>query len=228
MNESGDAIVDTAEGAVARVVGAGTPQTTGSFRFWFGAQQWEWSDEVAAMHGYAPDTVTPTTELLLAHKHPEDREHVAEAIEKSVRNAQPFCSRHRIIDTAGSVHHVIVLGDTLTDKDGTVVGTAGYYIDLTATIAEERQDLLDDTLPKLVESRALIEQAKGVLMHVYRINADQAFHVLQWRSQETNVKLRDLAAQLIAEIDRVPAAPPQVQTAFDHLLLTVHERVPKR
>ncbi|WP_454197671.1 PAS and ANTAR domain-containing protein [Nocardia sp. Marseille-Q1738] len=228
MNESGDPIVDTAEGAVARVVGAGTPQTTGSFRFWFGDQRWEWSDEVAAMHGYAPDTVTPTTELLLAHKHPEDREHVAEAIEKSVRNAQPFCSRHRIIDTAGSVHHVIVLGDTLTDKDGTVVGTAGYYIDLTATIAEERQDLLDDTLPKLVESRAVIEQAKGVLMHVYRINADQAFHVLQWRSQETNVKLRDLAAHLLAEIDRVPPAPPQVQTAFDHLLLTVHERVPKR
>ncbi|MBF6298948.1 PAS and ANTAR domain-containing protein [Nocardia amamiensis] len=228
MNESGDPIVDTAEGTVARVVGAGTPQTAGSFRFWFGDQRWEWSDEVAAMHGYAPDTVTPTTELLLAHKHPEDREHVAEAIEKSVRNAEPFCSRHRIIDTAGSVHHVIVLGDTMTDKDGTVVGTAGYYIDLTATIAEERQDLLDDTLPKLVESRALIEQAKGVLMRIYRINAEQAFHVLQWRSQETNIKLRDLAAQIIAEMDQVPPAPPQVQTAFDHLLLTVHERVPKR
>ncbi|WP_051023461.1 PAS and ANTAR domain-containing protein [Nocardia pneumoniae] len=228
MDESGEPIVDTAEGTVARVVGAGTPQTAGGFRFWFGDQRWEWSDEVAAMHGYAPDSVTPTTELLLAHKHPEDREHVAEAIEKSVRNAEPFCSRHRIIDTGGSVHHVIVLGDTMTDKDGTVVGTAGYYIDLTATIAEERQDLLDDTLPKLVESRALIEQAKGVLMRVYRINADQAFHVLQWRSQETNVKLRDLAAQIIAEIDRIPPAPPQVQTAFDHLLLTVHERVPKR
>ncbi|MGQ4599420.1 ANTAR domain-containing protein [Nocardia sp. R6R-6] len=228
MSESGEPIVETAEGAVAQVVGAGTPQTTGSFRFWFGDQRWEWSDEVAAMHGYAPGSVTPTTELLLAHKHPADREHVAEAIEKSVRNAEPFCSRHRIIDTAGAVHHVIVLGDTLTDRDGAVVGTAGYYIDLTATIAEERQDLLDDTLPKLVESRALIEQAKGVLMRVYRINADQAFHVLQWRSQETNVKLRDLAAQIIAEIDCVPPAPPQVQTAFDHLLLTVHERVPKR
>ncbi|WP_280243205.1 PAS and ANTAR domain-containing protein [Nocardia abscessus] len=228
MNESGDRIVDTAEGAVARVVGAGTPQTTGSFRFWFADRRWEWSDEVAAMHGYAPDTVTPTTELLLAHKHPEDRDHVAEAIEKSVRNAEPFCSRHRIIDTAGGAHHVIVLGDTMIDKSGTVVGTAGYYIDLTATIAEERQDLLNGTLPKLFEARAVIEQAKGVLMRIYRINADQAFHVLQWRSQETNVKLRDLAAQLIAEIDRLPPASPAVQTAFDHMLLTVHERVPSR
>ncbi|MER7453230.1 PAS and ANTAR domain-containing protein [Nocardia beijingensis] len=227
MNESGGRIVDTAEGAVARVVGAGTPQATGSFRFWFADQRWEWSDEVAAMHGYGPDAVTPTTELLLAHKHPEDRDHVAEAIEKSVRNAEPFCSRHRIIDTAGTTHHVLVLGDTMTDKNGTVVGTAGYYVDLTATIAEERQDLLDDTLPRLVEARARIEQAKGVLMRVYRISADQAFHVLQWRSQETNVKLRDLAAQLIAEIDRLPAAPPGVQTAFDHMLLTLHERVPK-
>ncbi|WP_051021810.1 PAS and ANTAR domain-containing protein [Nocardia araoensis] len=227
MEGPGDRIVDTAEGAVARVVGAGAPQATGSFRFWFADQRWEWSDEVAAMHGYEPDAVTPTTELLLAHKHPEDRDHVAEAIEKSVRNAEPFCSRHRIIDTAGVPHHVLVLGDTMTDKNGTVVGTAGYYVDLTATIAEERQDLLDDTLPRLVESRAVIEQAKGVLMRVYRINADQAFHVLQWRSQETNVKLRDLAAQLIAEIDRLPPAPPAVQTSFDHMLLTLHERVPK-
>jgi hypothetical protein len=138
-----------------------------------------------------------------------------------------FCSRHRIIDTAGVLHHVLVLGDTMTDKDGTVVGTAGYYVDLTTTIAEERQDLLDGTLPKLFRARALIEQAKGVLMRVYRINAEQAFHVLQWRSQETNIKLRDLAAQLVAEIDHLPPAPPAVQTAFDHMLLTLHERIPK-
>ncbi|MFE9580079.1 ANTAR domain-containing protein [Nocardia sp. NPDC006044] len=221
MRETGATATD-ATSAVVQVVGGGTPQVAGSFSFWFADQRWQWSDVVAAMHGYKPGTVTPTTELLLSHKHPEDRAQVAETIAKSLHDAQPFCSRHRIIDTAGQVRHVIVLGDTLTE-DGKVVGTTGYYVDLTETIDEQRQEMLDDALPELFETRAVIEQAKGVLMRVYRLNAEQAFRVLQWRSQETNVKLRTLASRLIAELDSLPPAPPQVQTAFDHLLLTVHE-----
>ncbi|MFI6045255.1 PAS domain-containing protein [Nocardia sp. NPDC051321] len=52
----------------------------GSFRFWFATQCWEWSPEVYRMHGYSPGEVQPTTELLLSHKHPEDRAQVAELI----------------------------------------------------------------------------------------------------------------------------------------------------
>ncbi|MFC9434651.1 PAS and ANTAR domain-containing protein [Nocardia sp. NPDC057030] len=222
MRETGAKATEAATRAVVEVVGGGTPQASGSFSFRFADQRWQWSDEVAAMHGYEPGTVTPTTELLLSHKHPDDRAQVAETIAKSLRDAEPFCSRHRIIDTAGQVRHVIVLGDTMTEDDK-VVGTTGYYVDLTETIDEQRQEMLDDTLPELFEARAVIEQAKGVLMRVYRLNAEQAFRVLQWRSQETNVKLRTLASRLIAELDSLPPAPPQVQTAFDHLLLTVHE-----
>jgi ANTAR domain-containing protein len=36
-------------------------------------------------------------------------------------------------------------------------------------------------------------------MMVYRIDADTAFDLLKWRSQETNVKLRTLAEQLLAD-----------------------------
>jgi hypothetical protein len=86
--------------------------------------------------------------------------------------------------------------------------------------------VLDAALPDLFESRAAIEQAKGVLMYVYRVSAEQAFRVLQWRSQETNVKLRALARQLLDEIATLPGASASVQSEFDHVLLTVHERVP--
>nr|WP_246003074.1 PAS and ANTAR domain-containing protein [Nocardia tenerifensis] len=200
----------------------GAPQATGTFGFRFADQRWVWSDEVAAMHGYEPGSVTPTTELLLSHKHPDDRAHVADAIAKSLRDAEPFCSRHRILDTEGRTRHVLVFGHTMTEGD-VVVGTTGYYVDLTEVLDEQRQELLTGTLPELVAARAVIEQAKGVLMRVYRLDAEQAFRVLQWRSQDTNVKLRTLAARLIAELDALPPASPQVQTAFDHLLLTVHE-----
>jgi endo-alpha-1,4-polygalactosaminidase (GH114 family) len=116
------------------------------------------------------------------------------------------------------------------DSNGAVVGTEGYYIDLTDAFDEardeSRQEVLDEALPDLLESRAVIEQAKGMLMAVYRISADQAFRILRWRSQETNTKLRALAQQLVAEVVAAVPTSSTVQNQFDHLLLTVHDRLP--
>lgn len=49
-----------------------------------------------------------------------------------------------------------------------------------------------------MESRAVIEQAKGVLMAQRRIRADQAFEVLRDASQRYNRKLRDIAQGIVA------------------------------
>jgi len=204
--------------------------TVGTFRFWFVDQRWEWSDEVARMHGYQPGTVAPTTKLLLSHKHPEDRAHVQDLLDYALQSEGSFSSRHRFLDTAGEVHDAIVVADRMVDESGTVLGTAGYYIDLTDTFDETRhetrQEVLDEALPDLFENRAAIEQAKGVLMAVYRVSAEQAFRVLQWRSQETNTKLRSLARQLVSEVATLPPPSSDVQSQFDHLLLTVHKRIP--
>ncbi|WP_328398170.1 PAS and ANTAR domain-containing protein [Nocardia sp. NBC_00416] len=204
---------------------AGLSQCAGAFRFWFAGQRWEWSEAVARMHGYPPEPMTPSTELLLGHKHPDDRARVESALAKSVADSAPFCSRHRIVDTAGDTRQVLVVADAMVDEDGSLVGSAGYYVDLTETLAEQRQETLQDTLPELYAARAVIEQAKGALMLVYGISADQAFRVLIWRSQETNTKLRALAAQLVGELGSVEHASPALRTEFDHLLLTVHERI---
>ncbi len=198
----------------------------GSFRFWFVGQRWEWSDDVARMHGYQPGAVVPTTELLMSHKHPDDRAHVQDLLDYALRSEESFSSRHRFVDTAGNVHDAIVVADRMLDESGAVLGTAGYYVDLTGAFDETRQELLDEALPDLFENRAAIEQAKGVLMYVYRVSAEQAFRVLQWRSQETNTKLRLLAQQLLAEVQTLPPQSATVQSEVDHLLLTAHERIP--
>ncbi|BBX17702.1 transcription antitermination regulator [Mycolicibacterium duvalii] len=197
----------------------------GEFRFWFVGQRWEWSDEVALMHGYQPGTVTPTTELLLAHKHPDDRQHVQELLDRALHAGGSFSSRHRFIDTEGREHSVLVLADRMYDNRGAVIGTEGYYIDLTDTLAQARRAALDESLPDLFEARAAIEQAKGALMLVYRVDAEQAFKILQWRSQETNIKLRTLATQLVADLGAVEVNTGALRHEFDHILLTVHQRV---
>lgn len=197
----------------------------GSFRFWFVGQSWEWSDEVARMHGYEPGEVVPTTELLLSHKHPDDRQNVQDALDHALLSRGSFSSRHRLLDTGGRVHTVIVLADRMLDDDGAVVGTEGYYVDLTDTFDQTRRQALDASLPELLESRAAIEQAKGALMLVYRIDAKAAFELLLWRSQHTNTKVRALATQIVDELATVDFNPDDLRRSFDHLLLTAHERV---
>lgn len=48
-----------------------------------------------------------------------------------------------------------------------------------------------------MESRAVIEQAKGVLMAQRRVTAEQAFEILREASQRYNRKLRDIALGIV-------------------------------
>ena len=59
---------------------------------------------------------------------------------------------------------------------------------------------LSENLSKAMESRAVIEQAKGILMSTRRIDADVAFDVLRERSQASNRKLRYVAADLVDKV----------------------------
>ena len=49
-----------------------------------------------------------------------------------------------------------------------------------------------------MDSRAVIEQAKGVLMAQRHVDADQAFDILREASQRYNRKLRDIAGGIVA------------------------------
>ncbi|MFE3544631.1 PAS and ANTAR domain-containing protein [Nocardia sp. NPDC059177] len=223
MDETDDA--STSERAlVDRLIGSGESLAVGRFRYWFAARRWEWSDEVARMHGHPPGTV-PTTEMLVAHKHPDDRDRVAAMI-TSIDRVGTFSSHHRIIDTRGRSRDVLVVSEPMRDRDGSAIGTEGYYIDVSGSAAEYRREAIDNALPDLLAARAVIEQAKGALMLAYAITADQAFRVLRWRSQDTNVKLRVIAERVMAALPAVAGGDVTLRTRLDHVLLTAHEGIP--
>ncbi len=58
--------------------------------------------------------------------------------------------------------------------------------------------LRETQLEKALESRDVIGQAKGILMEREKISADAAFEMLCTSSQHLNMKLRDVAAMLVA------------------------------
>ncbi|MCW2558366.1 MAG: hypothetical protein JWP55_2330 [Mycobacterium sp.] len=218
----GDAELPPVEYALA----GGAPQRVGWFRFFFADERWEWSPQVERMHGYEPGSVRPTTALVLSHKHPDDYGQVAATIEEIRRTEGAFSTRHRIVDTKGAIHHVVVIGQQMRDEEDAVVGSDGYYVDVTPSITEAREERVTEAVAEIAEARAGIEQAKGMLMLVYRITADSAFDLLKWRSQETNVKLRLLAEQVVKdflELSYDEVLPSRAD--YDRLLLTAHLRL---
>jgi GAF domain-containing protein len=64
--------------------------------------------------------------------------------------------------------------------------------------AEASARATDDVanMRKAMASRAVIEQAKGILMERYKVTAEQAFTLLTHASQRSNVKLREVAEEL--------------------------------
>jgi hypothetical protein len=211
----------------------GEPTRVGSFRFYFADQRWEWSPQVERMHGYEPGTVAPTTDLVLSHKHPDDYQQVAALLAEIQRSSQAFSTRHRIVDVQGNVHHVVVVADRLfgegSGEGQAVVGTHGFYVDVTPSaheVHQGQQERVTEAVAEIAEARGVIEQAKGMLMVVYRIDADSAFELLKWRSQEANVKLRLLAEQITADfLDLKYGETMPPREAYDRLLLTAHLRV---
>ena len=98
------------------------------------------------MHGYEPGTVTPTTELVLAHKHPDDKPTVAQLIEQVRHFGIPFSSRHRIIDTAGKFTSWSWSATGGRDDAGEVVGTTGFYVDVTEEFDADMRRSLDEVV----------------------------------------------------------------------------------
>lgn len=200
--------------AVDSVLGLGEPQRVGRFQYFLHGHRWEWSDAVARMHGYKPGQVEPTTALLLRHKHPDDRERVAAVLER-VMKGKPFSSRHRIIDTAGRTHCVVVAGDRMVDNAGALAGTSGFYIDVTDSLHSD----ITNVLTAVADARAGIEQAKGVLMIAYGISPERAFDILVWRSQEMNLKVREVASRFLDAV--ASKASAETQSHVDQALLTL-------
>jgi GAF domain-containing protein len=66
---------------------------------------------------------------------------------------------------------------------------------------------LNDQLRSSIASRAVIDQALGVIMATERCPQEKAFALLRAVSQNTNVKLRDLAATIVTSVSGEPPRP---------------------
>jgi hypothetical protein len=103
---------------VEQALTGGTLQAVGWYRFYFADERWEWSAEVEQIHGYQPRTVTPTTKLVLSHKHPHGK-CIAATLDDIRRTHKPLSTRHRIITVQGETRDIVIIGERLHDDPAT-------------------------------------------------------------------------------------------------------------
>jgi len=70
---------------------------------------------------------------------------------------------------------------------------------------------LNDQLRSSMVSRAIIDQAVGVIMATEHCAQDKAFAMLRSVSQNTNVKLRDLAVTIVTRVSGEPPKAPSFE-----------------
>jgi ANTAR domain-containing protein len=81
-------------------------------------------------------------------------------------------------------------------------------------------DLISAAVAEIAEQRAVIDQAKGMLTLLYGVDDEAAFDMLRARSQNTNITVRTLAEQLVADYRALVN-----EEALYEALMSVHERI---
>jgi hypothetical protein len=177
--------------------GAPEPALVGGFAYDRATDRWSWSTEVYRIHGFEPHDVVPTTELMRYHLHPDDGDGVLVKLWQALEAGAPFSEHYRLVDANGTTRNVLALG---TGETGSRAGAGlrGQLIDL----SEMHHQILSEDVAPVVEdfqaNRAVIEQAKGILIQMLAVDADEAFDRMRSYSQHANVKVRFLAECLVA------------------------------
>ncbi|MCG7285105.1 ANTAR domain-containing protein [Cellulomonas sp. ACRRI] len=210
------------------------PTAPGTFHVLGDGDALAWSEPVYRLHGFEPGDVVPSTALMLAHCHREDRPALEAVLRAApVAGGDGSSVRYRLLDAGGAERSVLAVlapgvdarhahrsADGDADHGGRPAGPPvapdgrtperlGLLVDLGAEISATAARRADDMLAAAIASREVIDQAKGAAMLAYGLDGGAAFDFLRWHSEHLNVKVRSVAERLLEslpgrEADRDP------------------------
>lgn len=113
-------------------------------------------------------------------------------------------------DTLGALNLYSESTDAFDDQALAVGSVFAAHAALALSMA-----LHTEQMEEALQSRDVIGQAKGMLMAREGVDAQEAFAMLKRASQRLNIKLRDVAAQVVSAPER-PASGPAAAGQGDH------------
>ncbi|MDQ4132095.1 MAG: GAF and ANTAR domain-containing protein [Actinomycetota bacterium] len=117
----------------------------------------------------------------------------------------PLVANH---EGLGALNFYARTADAFSDQDVSVGSQFAAQAAIVLANAQAYWDAhqLSEDLATAMKSRAVIEQAKGILMGAQRCGADEAFQILVRASQRENRKLRDIADDIVIKTQQ-PRSP---------------------
>jgi GAF domain-containing protein len=161
------------------------------------------ADELQYERGYGPcldagrsGELFVVTDMGTEERWPDYAAHVAElGVRSSLSVPLPFQGA-----SIGALNNYARQPAAFGERDVALGEEVAAFVAIAVGNAEAAARATDDVanMRRAMASRAVIEQAKGILMERYKITSEQAFTLLTHASQRSNVKLRDVAEELTA------------------------------
>jgi GAF domain-containing protein len=166
-------------------------------------------DEMQYERGYGPclEAADSTSSLVVSDTGSEKRwPGWATAAEKAGAHSSLSVGLPVHEQVTGALNIYATTTEAFDDDAVTIAQTfAGFAaVALANAHLYETQATLAGHMQKAMESRAVIEQAKGIIMGEHRCTPEDAFAILTKLSQDSNRKLRDVAAALVENAHRRP------------------------
>ncbi|MBB2947342.1 GAF domain-containing protein [Actinoplanes lutulentus] len=162
---------------------------------------------VDAFHGGKPVINTDLTATAATARWPQFAPHAVTAGFRSV-HAFPLRLRQEIIGVMG------LFGNTVGDLGDSDVQIVQALADVAAiSVLQERTiqraEILTEQLQGALNSRIVIEQAKGAIAQTHGISVDAAFQMIRGYARRTNRRLGDVAQTVVTDLASLPelAAP---------------------
>lgn len=162
------------------------------------------ADELQYAHGYGPcmdagrgGVLLRIDDMATETRWPDYVTHVRTAtpVRSSLSVPLPYQG-----SAIGALNNYSTKPDAFASPESLRAGTdVAEVIAVAVANADAHAQLFDQArnMRVAMESRAVIEQAKGVLMAQRHVDAEQAFEILRDASQRYNRKLRDIAAGIV-------------------------------
>ncbi|MGY1884688.1 ANTAR domain-containing protein [Blastococcus sp. SYSU DS0753] len=180
------------------------PAIAGRYRFDRHTGSWWWSPEMHDLLGLDATATAPCTEALIGVQHPDDAGRVLAAL-SACGAGRPFAVETRVVHPARPPRPVLLVGEPDRDDAGGVRAVEGICVDLTGSRppvpGPTGAEILRAEVQQLraaMASRAVIEQAKGILMVLTGCTEQVAFDLLSHISSHTHRKVRDVAQAITA------------------------------
>ncbi len=168
-----------------------------------------WSDEIYRIFGLRPQEFKATYEAFLEYVHPDDRELVKNAVERSILEKEDYRVIHRVIKKDGSERRVLEEGSLKFDDKGVPTHMTGIVHDITEKYEREKSLLLQAEIFNAVQDSIMVHDLDGQFIYLNE-NA--------WKSRGyTKEEMLQMRVKDIDAPEYLNGDPDAIKKAYDKM-----------